>query len=100
MRTRLQLGVCETLLPDIMAPEVYQNDHSYVREFSRPTFSSLCKNFAWCGYTEDLKKPQNCLNLRVGACAGMGTSMGMGACRDKTVPPAFKVLFSFHLGCG
>ena len=48
--------VCETLLPDVVAPEAHQNDHSYVCELSGPTFDSLCKNLAWWAvtYTEDL----------------------------------------------
>ena len=31
----------------MVAPEEHQNDRSYVRELTRPTFGSLCKNFAW-----------------------------------------------------
>ena len=43
--------VCETLLPDVVAPEAHQNDHSYVCELSGPTFDSLCKNLAWWAVT-------------------------------------------------
>ena len=39
--------VCGTLLLDVVAHEMHQNDHSYVRELSGPTFGSLCKNLAW-----------------------------------------------------
>ena len=42
---RLQRCFCGTWLPDEVAPEVYQNNHSYVHEFSGPTFSSLWKKF-------------------------------------------------------
>ena len=55
---RLWLGVCKTLMPDVVVPEVHQNDHSYVRELSGPTFDSLCSSLTWLSviYTEDLKK--------------------------------------------
>ena len=33
--------VCETLLPNVVAPEAHQNDRSYVHELSRPNFGSL-----------------------------------------------------------
>ena len=39
--------MCKTALLDIMAPEAHQNDRSYIREFSGPTFDSLHKNLAW-----------------------------------------------------
>ena len=35
------MGVCETLMPDVVAPEVHQNDRSHVRELSGPTFDSI-----------------------------------------------------------
>ena len=55
---RLWPGVCKTLMPDVVVPEVHQNDHSYVRELSGPTFDSLCSSLTWLSviYTEDLKK--------------------------------------------
>ena len=34
LRTRLWTGLCETLMPDAMAPGAHQNDRSYVRELS------------------------------------------------------------------
>ena len=47
------MGVCETLLLGVMAPEAHQNDHSYVCELSRST----TQEFSMVGgYTEDLKK--------------------------------------------
>ena len=66
--------MCEPLMPDVVASEAHQNDHSYVSEFSRPTFNSICTNFMMGGYTEDLKK--NCQNWAVGACVGMGARPG------------------------
>ena len=66
-------GVCEPLMPDVVALEVQQNDRSYIRELSGPTFDPLHKNFArWAvtRSTEYLKKSQDCLNWGVGACPG------------------------------
>ena len=48
-------------MPDVVAPEAHQNNHSFVCELSGPTFNSLHKNFMVVGsYMEDLKKPPNC----------------------------------------
>ena len=69
LQTRLRMGGCETLLPDVAAAEAHQNDHSYVRELSRPTFSSLRKNYEWCAVTRRTSKLSK---LGVGACPGMG----------------------------
>ena len=57
---RLRPGVCKTLMPDVVVPEAHQNDHSYVREISGPTFDSLCSSLTWWAviYIEDLKKKQ------------------------------------------
>ena len=65
-------GVCETLMPDLMAPEAHQNDPSYVTYswFSSREFSMVG------GYTEELEKPQKCQNWGVGTCAGMGDCPG------------------------
>ena len=41
------MGMCETLLPDIVAPEVDQNDRSFVRELSGPTFDSQILHGGW-----------------------------------------------------
>ena len=41
------MGVCNTLLPDVMMPEAHQNDPSYVCDLSEPTLDLLCKNLAW-----------------------------------------------------
>ena len=45
------MGVCETLLPDVVVSEAHQNARSYVHEFSKLTLDSLCKNFAWWAVT-------------------------------------------------
>ena len=42
LRTRLWTGMCETLMPDVMVPQAYQNNRSYVHELSGSTFDSLC----------------------------------------------------------
>ena len=44
LRTQLRMNVCETLLPDVVVPELHQNNHRYVRELSGPTFGSRHKN--------------------------------------------------------
>ena len=67
------MGVCETSMPDVMAPEAHQNDRSYVRELSRPTSIQLSMVG---GYTKDLKKSLNCQNWGVGACTRMGACPG------------------------
>ena len=41
------MGVCETMMTDVVVPEAHQNDRSYVHELSGPTFDSLCNNLAW-----------------------------------------------------
>ena len=56
LRTRLWIGMCETLMPDVMAPE---NDCSYVRELSGLAyFRFTMQEFSMvCGCTKHL---QNC----------------------------------------
>ena len=41
-------SLTESLMPDVVAP-AHQNDRSYVRELSGPTFNSLCDNSAMVG---------------------------------------------------
>ena len=48
--------MCGTLLLDVVAPDTHQNDCSYVRELSGPTFDYLCKNLAWCAVTRRTSK--------------------------------------------
>ena len=53
-----------------MVSEVHQDDHSYVLELSGPTFRFTMQEFSMVGgYTEDLRKPQNCQNLEGWALA-------------------------------
>ena len=56
---RIQTGVCGTLLPGVVAPDTHQNDCSYVRELSGPTFDYLYKNLAWCAVTWSTSKKTN-----------------------------------------
>ena len=62
--------MCKTLMPDVVVPESHQNDHSYVRELSGPTFDSLCSSLTWWGviYTEDLKKKTKKNSKLEGGC--------------------------------
>ena len=63
--------MCKTLLPDVVMPEVHQNDHSSVHELSGPTFNSLHKHLAlWVVTQKTSKKKKNSQNWRVGTCAG------------------------------
>ena len=55
LQTWLRMGVCETLMPNVVAPEAHQNDHGYVCELSGHTFESL---------------------LKLDACTGMGICPG------------------------
>ena len=68
------MDVCETWMPDVVAPEAHQNDHSYLSELSGPTFDSICTNFM-VDITCRTQKT-NCQNWAVGACVGMGTCPG------------------------
>ena len=43
-------SLTESLMPDVVVP-AHQNDRSYVRELSGPTFNSLCDNSAWWAVT-------------------------------------------------
>ena len=90
LQTRLQTAVCETLMLDVVAPEAHQNDCSYVRELSRPTFDSLSKHLAWWAVTRMSLK--NCQNLEV------GTYVGMGACPGQYGTINFLKMRSFLIG--
>ena len=53
------LLMCEPLMPDVVAPEMHQNNRSYVRSADLPS-DSLRENFSMVGcYTENPEKPQN-----------------------------------------
>ena len=50
----LRTGVCETLMPDVVAPEAHQNNRSYVSS----AFDPLRKNLAgWAVTRRTSKKP-------------------------------------------
>ena len=69
-------------MPDVVAPETHQNNRSYVRQLSGPTFDSLRKNLAWWAVTwRTSKNHKTCQNWGVGACMEMGTCTGQyGKC--------------------
>ena len=48
-RDYVRTGVCESLLPDVVAPEAHQNDRSFLHELSMRKFSMVG------GYTEHQK---------------------------------------------
>ena len=47
LQTRLQTGVCETLMPDVVVPEAHQNDRSCVCELSGPHKHKTVKIEGW-----------------------------------------------------
>ena len=67
LRTRSRTGVCEPLMPDVVAPKAHQNNRSYVSSGDLPS----TQEFSMVGgYTGNPEKPQNCRNWGVGACPG------------------------------
>ena len=59
-------GVCEPLMPDVVALKVHQNKLSYVSSADL-LLDLLHKNNSMVGsYMEDLENPQNCQNWGVG----------------------------------
>ena len=50
--------------------KAHQNDRSYVRELSGPTFDTLRKNLAWWAVTRRVSKTTELSKLREAACAG------------------------------
>ena len=84
--------VCETLMPDAVAAEEHQDNHTYVHEFSRPSFSALCNILAWYRWLQT--GPQNIIKIEgVGACAGMGICL-----RQYGITQMFK-LFAKYIDC-
>ena len=72
---RLWLGVCKTLLPEVMESETHQNDDSYV-SLADLLLNSLCKNLAWWAATRRIsKKPTKLSKLGGGRL-----------CRDGRLP--------------
>ena len=66
------MGMCETLMLDVMVPEAHQNDCSYVRELSGLTAQEFSMVSS---YMEELKN-HKLSNGGLGACSGMGTCLG------------------------
>ena len=50
LQMRSRTGVCEPLMPDVVANKVHQNNCSYVSSADLPS-DSLCKNLAWWAVT-------------------------------------------------
>ena len=64
--TRPRTGVCEPLMPDIVAYKV----QSQLCELRGSTYEFNTQKFSMVGgYTENLEKPQNCQNWGVGTCS-------------------------------
>ena len=78
--TRLGTGVCEALLLDVVASEAHQDDCSYVRELSGPTFSSPYKNLAW--WAVSLRTSKNHKTVKIG---GWALAWGWVLARDNMV---------------
>ena len=57
---------------DVVAPESHQNDHSNVRELSRPSFNSLHNNLAWWEVTQRTSKTTRLSKLGGGHLLGDG----------------------------
>ena len=69
LQTRPWTGVCETLMPDVVAHQAHLNNHSYVRELSGPAFDSLHNNLAlWVVTRRTSKKPTLKLSKLGGGC--------------------------------
>ena len=67
LRTRPWMGVCEPLMPDVVASKAQLQ----LCKLSGPTFGFTTQEFSMVGgYTENLEKPQNCQNWGVDACSG------------------------------
>ena len=67
------MGVYEPLIPDVVASKTQLQ----LCEFSGPTFRFITQEFSMVGgYTQNLKKPENYQNWRVGACSGVGAFSG------------------------
>jgi len=79
LQRRLQTGVRETLLLDVVVPGAYQNDSSMYVSSVELLSVHLVKFYMVGSYMENLKKLQNGQNWRVSTCARMG------ACPDNTV---------------
>ena len=68
-------GMCEPVMPDVVSPEVHQNNWSYVTPVDLPS-DSLCENLAWWPVTRRALKTTKLSKLGVGAGIGMDTCTG------------------------
>ena len=58
LQTRPQMGVCIPLMPDVVVPKAYQNNHNYMRSILYWYFRIYYTRFSMVGgYMEDLEKP-------------------------------------------
>ena len=67
--TRPWISVCEFLMPNVVVPEVHQNNHSYVSSVDLP-LDSLRKNLAWWAVTQRALKNHKTQNLGGGRLLG------------------------------
>ena len=67
--------MCEPVMPDVVSPEVHQNNWSYVTPVDLPS-DSLCENLAWWPITRRALKTTKLSKLGVGAGIGMDTCTG------------------------
>ena len=65
--------VCELLLPDVMVPEVHQNDCSYIRELGNLLSIHHIKNFTWLAATWRTSK-----NTELSKLGGSSDTDGVG----------------------
>ena len=63
------MGVCEPLMPDVVAPKAHQNNRSYVSSANLP-LDSLCKNLAWWVVTQRTSKNHKTVKLGGGHLLG------------------------------
>ena len=76
LRTRPRTGMCEHLMPDVMASKVHQNNRSYVssqRTYLRIHYVIIQHGGRLHG---EPQKTTKLSKLGVGACSGMGTCSG------------------------
>ena len=74
LQTRPRTGMCEPLMLDVMAPEMHQNNRSYVRSADLPS-DTLREILAWWAVTRRTLKNNKTVNI-----AGVGACTGMDAC--------------------
>ena len=83
-------GVCEPLMPDVVAPKAHQNNCSYLNSVNLPP-DLLCKNLAWWAVTWRTSKKHKTVKIR-GERGGGG---GGSACPEQY--SNFIPLFSYSI---